>query len=182
MRVRAPSLLARLTAASVFSYERLYTEIGKPFSATLSARFCARRAAEHGARRGALTSAGDRAPHLAHNRQTDQTNLGPGHLGRAGPARAGQPGEKHRPGLSRAANSTGPASGPHAATVRSPTTDTMFTCSCALRVLRDGRLLCWPAGRRACPSFACPTLGEDLARSEQAGHGWKVAGRLPSFM
>ena len=89
MRVRAPSLLARLTAASVFSYVRLYTETGKPFSATLSARFCARRAAEHGARRSALTSAADRAPHLAHNRQTDQANLGPGHLGRAGPARPG---------------------------------------------------------------------------------------------
>ena len=39
--MRAPSLAARPTAASVFSYVRLYTEIGKPFSAMFSARFCA---------------------------------------------------------------------------------------------------------------------------------------------
>ena len=38
----APDFCALATAASVFEYVLLYTEIGKPFSATFSARFCER--------------------------------------------------------------------------------------------------------------------------------------------
>ena len=37
----APDFCARATAASVLEYVLLYTEMGKPFSATFSARFCA---------------------------------------------------------------------------------------------------------------------------------------------
>jgi hypothetical protein len=36
----SPSFWARATAASVFSYDLLKTEIGNPFSATFRARFC----------------------------------------------------------------------------------------------------------------------------------------------
>lgn len=51
-RSATPSLPARATAASVFSLERLYTEMGKPFSATFSARFCGRRGCRARAREG----------------------------------------------------------------------------------------------------------------------------------
>lgn len=40
VRKRAPDLMARFSVASVFSYDRLCTEILKPFSAMLRARFC----------------------------------------------------------------------------------------------------------------------------------------------
>jgi hypothetical protein len=73
----APDFLARVSHASVFSYERLYTEIGKPFSAMFRARFCIQDGALMDTRQATTATfavASAARPHLPHDREPHQPN------------------------------------------------------------------------------------------------------------